>query len=375
MGKGEITVEELEAKIQSGKVELLLDMRNPDEFESWRIEGRHEIETMNIPHTDLVGEEEKYLDRLPVDREIIVVCAHGDASAYSAAELRKLGLNARGLVGGMEAWSFLYETTRVVDDPLVIQLYRLAKGCITHLVISDGEAVVIDAVRHIEKIKQLLADHNATLKYVFDTHLQADHISGGRQLAADAGCDYCISPVDAAGAAYSHKILADGETFAVGKSKLRVLHTPGHTPGSTSFVLDEKYMFTGDAIMKSALGRPDLGGKVREWADLLFDTIHQRFRRIDDRTIVLPTHASSVMERDAAGAVSLTLGEARRKMELFSIRDRQQFADLIEKTLLENPARYQDIRMVNLGQSDPDEEKRKELETGKNLCGMAEKKG
>ena len=134
-------------------------------------------------------------------------------------------------------------------------------------------------------------------------------------------------------------------------------------------------LFTGDAIMKGSIGRPDLGGMVREWAELLFDTIHDKFNRFDDKTIILPTHASSVMERDSSGAVSLTLGEAKERLPLFKVHDRKEFSDQIEKTLLENPDRYQDIRMVNLGKLDADEKKMKELEMGKNLCGMAERQG
>ena len=365
---------EFKERLDRGDIDLILDLRREDEFAAWKIEGRKPVEMLNIPQLDLVGEEEKYLDRLPKDREIVLVCAHGEASKYEAELLQGRGLRARSLAGGMDAWSMLYETARLPGEPEIYQIYRVAKGCISHVVISGGEAVVIDAVRHLEGIRAVLEGQGVRLKYVFDTHLQADHISGGRELAAAAGCPYLISPIDAVGATYSHVDLIDQAEYAFGTSVIRVLHSPGHTPGSTSFLLDGGILFSGDMVMATTVGRPDLGGKVDEWAELLYDTIHRRFSSLDDEVVVLPSHAASVMERNAEGLVRLTMGEARRRLVHFSLTEKGTFVDHVKATLLENPERYQEIRRVNLGLSDPDEKARQELEIGKNLCGMAGKK-
>ena len=366
----EISVEKFKRRLDLNQVQFILDLRNEDEFDSWKIEGVNPVETVNIPQVDFVGEEDKYLDRLPKDKEIVIACAHGDASKYSAEVLQDKGYKALGLIGGMDAWSVLYETSLTGEDPQIYQTYRIAKGCITSIVISDGEAVVIDAVRHIDQIRDLVAKHQARIKYVFDTHLQADHISGGRELARSVGCDYCLNKADMADAAYDFRDLADGAVFEFGKCEIVALHSPGHTPGSTSLILDGKFLFSGDAIMKTTVGRPDLGGMVEVWAELLYNTLHTRFSSLKDEMIILPSHAASVMERDENGIVSLTMDEARQKLELFNIKDPGKFLDYVKSTLLENPVRYQSIRQVNLGILQKDEAGMRELEIGKNLCGM-----
>jgi glyoxylase-like metal-dependent hydrolase (beta-lactamase superfamily II) len=232
--------------------------------------------------------------------------------------------------------------------------------------------VVIDAVRHLDHIKSVITGHGANLRYVFDTHLQADHVSGGRELAGQAGCDYGMHPLDAVGAAHDFLPLEDGRECSFGNSSMRVLHTPGHTPGSTSFLLDERFLFGGDTVMETTVGRPDLGGMVDVWGELLFQTIHQKLGSLGDEIMVCPTHAASVRERDDSGVVGLTLGEARSILPLFKMKDKEKFMAQVRTTLMENPERYQDIRKVNLGMISPDEKTVSELEIGKNLCGMAE---
>lgn len=374
-GEFEISLDDFKARLDSGKVKFILDLRLEDEFDSWRIEGRHDFEIVNIPQLDFVGEEEKYLDRLPRDKEIFVVCAHGGASKYSAEVLADNGFKARGLDGGMDAWSVIYDTTALdVTNPAIYQIYRLAKGCITHIIISGKEAVVIDAVRHLEHIKAVIDKHGAKIKYVFDTHLQADHVSGGRELARQAGCEYGIHPLDGVGATYDFLPLEDGLGCRFGGSSMRALHTPGHTPGSTSFLLDERYLFGGDTVMESTVGRPDLGGMVDVWGGLLYNTIHHKLGSLDDAVLVCPTHAASVRERDDKGVVGLTLGKARSILPLFKMIDRDEFMAQIRANLMENPDRYQEIRKANLGIIAPDEKTIGELEIGKNLCGMADDK-
>ncbi len=232
---------------------------------------------------------------------------------------------------------------------------------------------MIDPVRHLDEIRAVLDRQGARLKYVFDTHLQADHISGGRELAAAAGCPYLLCPIDANGAGYPFDDLIDQAEYAFGSSVIRALHSPGHTPGSTSLLLDDKILFSGDLVMATTVGRPDLGGQVDQWAGLLYETIHHRFRSLGDEVVVLPSHAASVRERNEQGVVRLTMGEARQRLVHFSLTEKSAFVAHVKATLLENPERYQEIRRVNLGLSDPDEKRRQELEIGKNLCGMAGK--
>ena len=365
-----ISPKEFKRRLDANEVRFVFDLRNEDDFRDGKIEGRYEFQTLNIPQEDFVGEEERHLSRFPKDLPIITVCAHGDSSKYTAELLRERGYDAQSLEGGIDLWSEYYETHKVADVPLIFQIYRVARGCISHIVASEGEAVAIDAVRHTYVIMDKVNELGLKVKYVFDTHLQADHISGGRFIAEQMGAPYLISPFDAKDATYNYRPLKDGDTFTFGKSTLKALYSPGHTPGSTSLLLDGKYLFTGDLIMKTSIGRPDLGGASEEWTKMLFDTLFERYAPLGDEVVILPTHAASVKEQEN-GIVMLTLGDARRNSDLYQIRDFVRFFEYVSASLPANPERYQEIRKVNLGLLNPDEKKTKELEIGKNLCGMA----
>jgi glyoxylase-like metal-dependent hydrolase (beta-lactamase superfamily II) len=368
-----ISAGELKKRLDARAVDFMLDLRNADEFKAWRIEGKKNFPVLNIPQEDFIGEEERHRDRFPKDAEILVVCAHGDSSRYTAELLNGFGLRAVGLEGGMDAWSEYYERHRVAEAPEIYQIYRTARGCISHMIVSRarGEAAVIDAVRHIDQFVELAASLGVTIRHVLDTHLHADHISGGRELANRTGAIYHLHTADADQAKLEYAALSDGDTVPVGEYSIRVIHSPGHTPGSTSFLLDDTYLFTGDTIMKTSIGRPDLGGQAAAWSSYLYHTLFNRFKTLEDALIVLPSHAASIREQDEKGIVSTTLGAARKEHDLYQILDIAAFARHIRQNLPENPERYQDIRMVNLFLQEPDEARRKELEIGKNVCGMA----
>jgi len=368
-----IPIDEFKKKLDAGEVEFMFDLRAEDEFNAWRIEGKKDAPIMNIPQEDFVGEEERHLDKFPKDKEIITVCAHGDSSKYSADLLVESGFNARGLEGGMDAWSTYYETHKVSDEPLVYQLYRVAKGCMSHVIISDGEAAVIDSMRHTENITKLIDEHKAKVVAVLDTHLQADHVSGGLAVAQKYDAPYYMNYIDASGASFDFRRMVHKTEIKVGKSVIKALHTPGHTPGSTSLLLDGKYLFTGDTVMETSIGRPDLGGMVDKWANFLYYTLFEKIDRMSEDITVLPTHAASIKEQDEDGVVRFSIGWAKKERSLFKVKDQKQFVDIIKSTLLPNPDRYADIRKVNLGVLKADEKKLTELEIGKNLCGMAGK--
>ena len=91
--------------------------------------------------------------------------------------------------------------------------------------------------------------------------------------------------------------ISDGDTLTLGETTVRFVATPGHTPGSTSLIIDDKFICTGDTIMKTSIGRPDLGGMVEEWAKLLYNTLFEKFSSQPDSLTVLPTHAASIREQ------------------------------------------------------------------------------
>ncbi len=373
-----ISPEQFRQDLNTGKVGFMFDLRNKDEFKSWKIEGPKTVETLNIPQPDFIGEEESYMDMFPKDKRIITICAHGDSSRYTAKLLQERGYNAQSLEGGMDAWSGYYQITKISEDPVIYQVNRVARGCLGYIITTDGEALVIDAARHLEPITSLLKKNGLILKHVFDTHIHADHISGGRILAELNGAKYYLSEADADGAAFQVVSIQGGKhgdyensyLISLGKNSIQVIESPGHTPGSISLLLNDKILFTGDIVMKSAIGRPDLGGKADSWSLMLHKTLFERYADLQDSVLVLPSHAVPLFDEDEVGVISTTLGIARKTLDLFQLSGTEDFKKQVKASLPTNPERYQDIRKVNLGLLEPEEDRLKELEIGKNLCGM-----
>ena len=178
---------------------FILDVRDRDEFERWRVEGPRAVPTLNIPYfelLDLEGEQEDVAEavmrgvqaqlkaQLPSDRPILAVCAEGNTSSYVAEGLRRLGFDAVNMEGGMEAWGNFYYWRPVEESERfsLFQVVRPARGCLSHVLVSDHRAAVFDPARHLETYHELAASVGAQIEWVLDTHLHADHLSGGPAL-------------------------------------------------------------------------------------------------------------------------------------------------------------------------------------------------
>lgn len=373
----EVTAEELCREIRHGEPLFILDVRNEEEFSQWRIEGVQPERQLNIPYFEFLEHEAECVDRVPRGRPITVVCAKGGSSAFVAGLLSHHGIQARNLQGGMIAWSDLHVATMVASVPAhgldLIQVNRMGKRCLSYVIACDGEGMVVDASRHIEWYVTLLQRQQASVTRVIDTHLHADHLSGGPALARRCGVPYHICLDDAAGAAYAYVSLEDGARFRLGSSVVEIiaLHTPGHTPGSTSLLIDERYILTGDTLFVNSVGRPDLGHKAEEWARLLYRTLFERMATLPDEVLILPAHYASVADMRQDGIVGATLGEARAHNPAFQVRTEREFLEYVLQHLPPQPPVYQEIRRANLGQVVLDEERALEAELGPNQCAAA----
>jgi glyoxylase-like metal-dependent hydrolase (beta-lactamase superfamily II) len=363
----QITPAELKAEIDAGTDLFLLDLRNPDEFRRWQVGG---VPALNIPYFDFLEDEETAIAQLPQEREITLLCAKGGASEYVGSLLEEKGLAVRNVAGGMQEWAVLYDARPVVETGAftLLQFNRVAKGCLSYLLASGGEALVIDPGRHTERYVTAAAARGLHIAGVIDTHVHADHISGGPTLAAQMDCPYYIADGDMIGAPLPFIELHDGDALQVGTSVVEVvaLATPGHTPGSSSLLVDGRYFLSGDTLFVESVGRPDLGGHAPEWAKDLFDTLYARLGALGDDVLVLPAHYSSPAEVREGGLVAERLGRIRAENEAFRVTDPAAFVDYILGDLPVQPDTYSTMRLVNRGEVPADEEKAFELEIGAN---------
>lgn len=194
---------ELKRELDEGRELFFLDVRNADEFKDWKIEGRKPVRFVNVPYFQFVEDEAGTLAQvtpeLPRDRPITVVCAKGGGSLYVAELLRDRGYHVRHLEGGMHAWSELYNAVPVLppDRGLTLfQVARVAKGCLSYLVGSQGQAMVVDPNRHADYYLDLANQHGLKITAAVDSHLHADHISGARRrwwtaAGCPAPCRWC----------------------------------------------------------------------------------------------------------------------------------------------------------------------------------------
>ena len=353
---------------------FVFDVRAPDAFERWKIEGKARLEALNIPYWTAITEGDSIKPQLPADRDVVVVCAHGGSSDLV---VETLGLpNLRNLEGGMDAWAITLVPHMLWDDGthFVMQFDRIAKACLSYAVgARGGTMAIIDPAADVSAYLAAAEEMGAEITDVFDTHLHADHISFARKVVEETGATYHISEGDAEGASFDYAALQDGETFTFGNMDLivRSVATPGHTPGSTSLEVAGRYLMTGDAVFVSGIGRPDLGGQTEPWARDLFHTIHDKLAVLDHDLEVCPAHYTSRAESNEDGTLRRRLGDLLEHDPVVSMTDEEAFVHHVVTHLGEAPGIYQDIRKVNMGWTTADEERAKELEVGRNECALS----
>lgn len=365
---------EVAKKVVNNQPLFILDVRNGDAFADWKIEGGN-IQYINTPYFDLLDGVEEVVSDLPTDRDILVVCAKEGSSVMVAEMLSEEGVDVAYLEGGMKAWSEHLEPVKVGElqgGGELYQFVRLGKGCLSYMAISEGEAAVIDATRMADTFLDFAQEKGATIKHVFDTHLHADHISGGRAIAAATGASYYLPPKDAEEVVFDYTALENGLEVAIGSSKIEIeaLYSPGHTIGSTSFIVDQQYLMTGDILFIDSIGRPDLAGLADDWVGDLRESLYTRYQKLADELIVLPAHFMIIEELNEDGSVAKKLGDLFKENHGLNIADEQEFRDMVTLNLPPQPNAYQDIRKTNMGKITPDEEVQREMEIGPNRCAV-----
>jgi glyoxylase-like metal-dependent hydrolase (beta-lactamase superfamily II)/rhodanese-related sulfurtransferase len=363
MSAAEITPEEVAARRREGEDPFLFDVRRTDDYEEWHVGGTDY-------HADLYDEllEGRYdglddvMDDLPAGEEIVTVCVAGVTSARAAGYLNEHGYDARSMEDGMRGWGRVYEAydTEVAG---LTQFVRPGTGCVSYVLADAGTALLVDPGIHVDRYREFADEADLDIVGAVDTHAHADHISGGPRVADEFDVRYFLHEADS-GALQDYEPLADGDAFQLGDRRVRVVHTPGHTPGSVTLRVGDA-LLSGDTLFLRSVGRPDLEDDdedaVRAAAAELHDSL-DRLRELPEDTVVLPGHFSEESERP----LETTLGELRADNELFATEDREAFVDEVVAGLSDTPANYERIKRINWGQEAPDDAA--DLELGPNNC-------
>jgi glyoxylase-like metal-dependent hydrolase (beta-lactamase superfamily II)/rhodanese-related sulfurtransferase len=231
-------------------------------------------------------------------------------------------------------------------------------GCLAHasyLIGDGGEAVVVDPSRDVQMYLDEAAQHGLTIRYVLETHLHADFVSGHRELAAITGATIAIGAK--ADAQYPHQALHEGDEIRVGDVRIRALETPGHTPESVTFLLFEHAAdalpwgaLTGDTLFVGDVGRVDILSSrlpVGDLAGLMYESLH-KLMELPDATRVYPAHgAGSLCGRAISSERSSTIGQERSTNAALKPRSREAFIADITKDVPETPVYYLYSRDLN----------------------------
>jgi hydroxyacylglutathione hydrolase len=231
-------------------------------------------------------------------------------------------------------------------------------GCLAHasyLLASEGEAVVVDPQRDVELYLKAAAEHGVTIRHIFESHLHADFVSGHRELAARTGATIYMG--GQAGATFPHVAVGDGFVLKFGKSSIRVLETPGHTPESICLVVTDAEkseaaksdavkseapwaVLTGDTLFIGDVGRPDLSPRhtPAQLAGLLYDSLHNKLLTLADNVLVYPAHgAGSLCGKNMRAERSSTIGTERLTNYALQIKSREEFVAQLTSNLPARP--------------------------------------
>jgi len=365
-----ISPRELLPRLDAGDPVAVLDTRNRDEIDAWRIE-HPAVTHYHLPYAKVLaakvsGAVTSLLEFGDIDGRTIAVCPRGEASREVAGILREAGIDAANLKGGMEAWAHLYVRTEVVDG--LYQYRRPSSGCLSYLVVSNDDAAVIDPLRaFVDRYVSDATDLGVDLIAAIDTHVHADHVSGRFDLA-DRGVTGWLPET-----ALDRGVTGDVRTYqnevGVGERSLRARPLPGHTTEMTGLALDG-VLLTGDSVFLDAVARPDLQGgevTVQDLARALHDTLQGRLADFPDDTLVLPGHHGPGTKPRGDGVFGADLGRLRSELDAF----RESEATFVERITGERsppPTNYERIVTINLGHETVDDDTAFEIELGPNNC-------
>jgi glyoxylase-like metal-dependent hydrolase (beta-lactamase superfamily II)/rhodanese-related sulfurtransferase len=355
--------------LENGKPVTILDVRTLAERQEWAIPSSQHVDV----YDKLKAGDKHALDavKLPQNVPVVTVCAAGRMSLRAAGQLQEKGLEVYSLKGGMKAWSLAWNTAKVTTtlaEVSILQIRRTGKGCLSYIVASGGEALVIDASLDERVYIGLAMRQRWQIKYVLDTHLHADHLSRARVLAGQTGATLLLPKSDKF--QFSYQPVTSQTSLPLGKTTLKAISTPGHTLESFSYLVGESVLFTGDTLFVDGIGRPDLKAspnEIRQKAGLLYQSIH-KLLALPQSLQVLPGHTSRPVAFDEEPIVT-TIGKLVAKLSWVKVSE-EEFAERVLAKIPATPPNYLTISELNGGGEfsgvDP-----LEMEAGANRCAIS----
>lgn len=352
---------------------FVLDVRNQKDFGRFQVESPYPFEMINVSYYDYMEIEDESVAKVPAGRKIRIVCAKEGSAKYVAEILEKHGYEDVGyLAGGIKTWGNMLVPKLIAgeDDFELYQFIRPGKASCSYGLLSGDEIMFFDPSRNVDFYLDFAKEKGCKVIKTFETHLQADYIAGSREINEKTGAAFYGNEADFSGSKNPYTPVVDGEThgFSNGEAEVMVLFTPGHTPGSTSYVVNGKYMISGDMVFIASVGRPDLGGKAEDWAVLLYGSI-QMVKKLNHNMIVLPGHYMDWQEANDDLIFISTLGEAiDRNSDIYYIESEAAFIQFIKDNMRQQPEEYGEIRQVNANLKQVEDDRAEELDLGKNEC-------
>ncbi len=230
------------------------------------------------------------------------------------------------------------------------QFYLACLAHASYLIGSDGEAAVVDPQRDVDEYLEEAAANGLEIKYVIETHLHADFVSGHQEIAARTGAQIIFG--EKAGVEFEHQAVRDGEELKLGKVALRFIETPGHTPEGICILVTDtetpdqpQKLLTGDTLFIGDVGRPDLaGGKgytSQMMAEMMYDSLHGKLLKLPDEVEVYPAHgAGSMCGRNMSKETSSTIGEQRNFNYALKPMSKDEFVTMMTADLPEAPVYF-----------------------------------
>ena len=353
--------------LESHKNISVLDIRPIDERKEWYIPGSFHIDAYGkLKQHDPQALQGIYLDK---NVPVVTVCGSGKTSLIAADILKKQGYEVYSLKNGMRGWSLAWNKAIIsFGNYQIVQLRRTGKGCLSYIIASGPEAIVIDASLPTDIYEEVLQENKWKIKAVLETHIHADHLSRSKQLADLLKVPLLLPVLNKV--SFPYEKIEDGQTINLGEISIKVIATPGHTIESVCFLVNDGILLTGDTVFTNAIGRPDLKAseeEAKKRAELLFDSL-QMIMGLNSDIIVLPAHTNTPTDFDNK-PISATINEIRRNVPLLRL-SKSDFTKTILDKLPPAPPNHLAIVERNLSGNISDINPI-DLEAGANRCAVS----